>query len=259
MTANDSRSQRFGTQPLQSLSIAEATPEKPADEGHPGFRSLASGQSDTAMTADDIRSQRFGTQFLRGLSSREVSAFLEDVAEAFEDLQKTNRTLTTSVRLLEAKVHAIAADSQTSAPKQIDVLRTVALQEIEALLHDARGEAQALIDGAREREAATLRELEAGNVQRRREADDLVAEATSRAESLIVAAREAEAAIRNEIDFLSQSRLQLIDDIRATLDSYNEWLAAVDPRGRAAGRRQELRTSNGRGGGVGSFGEMRAG
>ena len=211
------------------------------------------------MTADDIRSQRFGTQLLRGLNSVEVTAFLEDVAEAYHDLQKTNRALTSSLKVLEVKMQALAADSKTSAPTQIEVLRTVALQEVEALLHDARAEAQALIDGAREREAAALREIEAANVQKRRDADDLVAEATSRAESLITAAREEETAIRNEIERLSQSRLQLIEDVRATLDTYHQWLAAVDPRGRALGRREELiRTSNGSEG-VGSFDERRAG
>ena len=260
MTANDIRSQRFGTQPLRGLSSAEVAPEKLSDERHGGFRILASGQrADTVMTADDIRSQRFGTQLLRGLSSAEVSAFLEDVAETFEDLQKTNWALTSHVKQLEAKMNAIAADSKTSAPSHSEVLRTVALQEVEALLHDARAEAQALIDGALERDAAALREIEAANLHKRREADERVAEATSRAESIIAAAREEETAIRNEIDRLSQNRLQLIDDVRATLDTYHQWLRAVDPRERALGRREELGTSNGRGEGVGSFDDTRAG
>jgi DivIVA domain-containing protein len=231
MKANDSRSQRLGRQPLLSLNFAEVTPEKLSDEGNWDF-------ADTAMTAADIRSQRFGTQYLRGLSSAEVSAFLEDVAEAFEDLEKTNLALTSKVKLLEAKMKAIAAHSTnttTSAPSNIEVLRTAALQEVEALLHEARAEAQALIDGGREREAAALREIEAANVQKRRDADDLVAEATSRAESLIAAAREEETAIRKEIDRLSQSRPQLIDDVRATLDIYHQWLGSVDPRGRGTG------------------------
>lgn len=188
------------------------------------------------MTPDDIRSQRFGARLLRGLSPEEVTAFLEDVADAFDDVQKTNASLTARVKVLEEK--------ETSASSHIEVLRAVALQEVEALLHDAQAQAQALIDAAREREAAALQGAEVAKTQLQREADDLVAEATARAESLTVAARGQEAAIRSEIDRLTQSRLQLVDDVRATLDTYQQWLATVDPRARARGRREGFETSN---------------
>jgi DivIVA domain-containing protein len=228
------------------------------------------------MTPDDIRSQRFGARLLRGLSPEEVSAFLEDVAEAYDDVQKTNTALTARVKMLVAEVRILSAretqgvqpsetfratevPKETSASSHIEVLRAVALQEVEALLHDAQAQAQALIDGAREREAAALGDTEVAKAQLQREADDLVAEATSRAESLIVAAREQEAAIRNEIDRLTQSRLQLVDDVRATLDTYHQWLGTVDPRERARGRREAFETSNGGGEAVGSSDEVRAG
>jgi DivIVA domain-containing protein len=238
------------------------------------------------MTPDDIRSQRFGAQLLRGLSPEEVSAFLEDVADAYDDVQKTNASLTARVKVLEGEIKARAAretqavqppealrdaearaesviraarEKETSASSHIEVLRAVALQEVEALLHDAQAQAQTVIDGAKEREAAALRDTEVAKAQLQREADDLVAEATSRAELLIVAAREQEAAIRSDIDRLTQSRLQLIDDVRATLDTYHQWLATVDPRGRARGRREALETSNGGGEAVGSADDVRAG
>jgi DivIVA domain-containing protein len=252
------------------------------------------------MTPDEIRSQRFEAQLLRGFNSEEVLAFLADVAEAHDDLQKTNRALTGRVKVLEAEILARAAretqvvsppevlrdaeaqaksmikaakekeaqaesmikaakEKETPAARQIEVLRAVALQEVEALLHDARAQAQALIDGAREREAAALADVEAARAQQRREAEDLVAEETSRAESLIEAAREQETAIRNEIERLSQRRLQVVDDLRATLDTYEQWLETVDPRGRAQGRRKALGTSNGGGEGVGFSDEARAG
>jgi DivIVA domain-containing protein len=223
------------------------------------------------MTANEIRSQRFGAQ-LRGLNSEEVLAFLAEVAEAYEDLQKMNVALAHAareaqvirppevVRGAEAQAESTSktAEEKATPPSSLIELRAVALQEVEALLHDARAQAQALIDGAREREAAALADVEAAKVQRQREAEAVVAEATSRAESLIVAAREQETAIRNEIERLSQRRLQVVDDLRATLDTYEQWLETVDPRGRAQGRRKALGTSNG-GGGVGFSDEARAG
>jgi DivIVA domain-containing protein len=203
------------------------------------------------MTPDDIRSQRFGARLLRGLSPEEVSAFLEDVADAYDEVQKANASLTARVNVLDGEIQAPAArETDTSASSHIEVLRAVALQEVEALLHDAQAQAQALIDGAKEREAATLRDAEAAEAQRQREAEELVAAATARAESLIADAREQEAAIRGEIDRLTQSHLQLVDDVRATLDTYHQWLATVDPRGRARGRREVA---------VGSSDEVRVG
>ncbi len=215
------------------------------------------------MTPDDIRSQRFGARLVRGLSPEEVTAFLEDVADAFDDVQKTNTSLRARVKVLEGEIQVLAAretpvrEKETSASSNIEVLRAVALQEVEALLHDAQAQARALIDAAREREAAALRDAEVAKAQLQREADDLVTEATARAESLVVALKEQEIAIRNEIDRLTQSRLQLVDEVRATLDTYHQWLGTVDPRGRARGRRDAF--ENGDGEGVGSSDEVRAG
>src|SRR5213594_3782968 len=142
------------------------------------------------MTPDNIRSQRFGRRLLRGLIPEEVSAFLEDVADAYDNTQKWNAVLTARMQI---------------------------------------------------------------------EAEEHVAKATDRAESLIMTAREQEAAIGSEIDRLTQSRLQLVDDIRLALDTYQQWLATVDPRGRARGRREALEMSNGDDESVSASDEARAG
>ena len=212
------------------------------------------------MTGDDIRSQRFGTRLLGGLIPEEVSAFLEDVAEAYDNVQKWNSSLTTRVRELENEIQALATrEKEPSASTHIKVLRSATLREVEELLHDAQARAQTLIDGAKESETAMLREAEAAKVRMQIEAEEHVAKSTSQAESLIMTAREQEAAIRNEIDRLTQSRLQLVDDIRLALDTYQQWLATVDPRGRARGRREALEMSNGDDERVSASDEARAG
>lgn len=207
------------------------------------------------MTRDDITSQRFGTRLLWGLSPKEVSAFLADVAEAYDyilesnaSLRESNASLRARVQGLEAEIRALVTrEKETSASTHIEVLRAATLREVEGLLHDAQAKAQALIDGARETEAAIVREAEAAKARMQVEAEEQVARATARAESLIMTAREQEAAMRGEIDRLAQSRLQLVDEIRAALDTYQQWLATVDPRGRARGRREALELSNGDG------------
>jgi DivIVA domain-containing protein len=201
------------------------------------------------MTPEDIKSQRFGVRLLRGLRPEEVSAFLEDVAEAYGDLQKWNTELMDRVEGLQKEIQAATAPGkEASASTHIETLRTATLREVEALLHDAQGRAQALIDGAKESEAAILREAEAAKARMQLEAEEL-----------IKASREQEASLRSEIARLDESRLQLVDDIRAALDTYQQWLATVDPRGRARGRREALEMSNGGDESVSTSDEVKAG
>ena len=210
------------------------------------------------MTPDDIRSQRFATQLVRGLSPVEVSAFLEDVADAYEMLQMMNASLTERLETAQAGVESGAArpissagagkslaDSEAQAESvtkavheregaasgHIETLRAAALREVEALLHDAQAHAQTLIDGAKEREAAMLRDAESARARLQLEADTLLAGAMAKADSLMADARNEETTLRATIERLTQSHLQLIDDIRGTLDTYQQWLATVDPRG----------------------------
>ena len=212
------------------------------------------------MTPDNIKSQRFGVRLLRGLRPEEVSAFLEDVAEAHGDVQKWNTELMDRVESLQNELRALTAHgTEASASTHIEMLRTATLREVEALVHDAQGRAQALIDGAKESEAAILREAEAAKARMQIEAEEHVARATDQAQSLIMTAREQEGAIRSEIARLEQSRLQLVDDIRAALDTYQQSLATVDPRGRSHGRRDKLETSNGGDESVSASGELKAG
>jgi DivIVA domain-containing protein len=201
------------------------------------------------MTPEDIKSQRFGVRLLGGLRREEVSAFLEDVAEAYGDLQKWNTELMDRVEGLQKEMQATTAPGkEASASTHIETLRTATLREVEALVHDAQSRAQTLIDGAKESEAAILREAEAAKARIQLDAEEL-----------IKAAREQEAALRGEIARLDESRLQLVDDIRAALDTYQQWLATLDPRGRARGRREALEGSNGGDESVSTSDELKAG
>lgn len=205
------------------------------------------------MTPENIKSQRFGRRLLRGLRPEEVSAFLEDVAEAYGDLQKWNTELMDRVAGLQKEMQEAAASTH------IETLRTATLREVEALVHDAQSRAQTLIDGAKESEAAILRDAEAAKARIQLEAEEYVARATEQAQLAIVAAKEEEATLRSEIARLDESRLQLVDDLHAALDTYQQWLATVDPRGRARGRRDTLEMSNGGDESVSTSGELKAG
>src|SRR5688572_20539062 len=99
------------------------------------------------MTPDDIRSQRFAVQLVRGLSPDEVSAFLEDVAEAYEDLQMMNASLMERLKALEAEVQVCSA-------------RPVSSARAGGSLHDAEAQTQSVAKAAREPEAAASGHIE---------------------------------------------------------------------------------------------------
>ena len=67
------------------------------------------------------------------------------------------------VESLQNEMRALTARGQeASASTHIETLRTATLREVEALVHDAQGRAQTLIDGAKgELKPPLLREAEA--------------------------------------------------------------------------------------------------
>jgi DivIVA domain-containing protein len=197
---------------------------------------------DVEMTSYYIRSRRFGRTLLGGFRPEEVTAFLDEIAEALQTAQRLHLEMGTQVKLLEDQVQALTIkqppapsdapggaqrhatsmirhDSPTDdapAASRLEVLRNTTLQEVEALLHDAQARTQALTQAAQ------------------KEADQLIADATVTAESILRTARDEEASLRHELDRLAESRLRMLDDVWATLNGCREWLATVDPRRRAA-------------------------
>jgi DivIVA domain-containing protein len=172
------------------------------------------------MTSYDVKSRRFGRQLLGGLNPSEVTAFLDEVAEALHTAQRRYIETEAQLRLLESEGQAVAPSERDEgkddapAATRLELLRSTALEEVEVLLHDAQARAQAVTDAARN------------------EAERLVAEATATVDSILTTAREQEAALRKELDRLAESRLRMLDDLWATLTGCQEWLASVDPRRR---------------------------
>jgi DivIVA domain-containing protein len=246
---------RHGSALFERIAHAEA-------QGH---EDLPNGMVDTddehpALTPDAIRFRSFGVRLLRGLNPEEVREFLAFVAEEWENVQRANRALEAQIRRLKNEVQTRGIKASSSPPDllrgaepqsiavvpeagqnepmattHLQVLRSVALQEVEALLHDAQARARALTDAAQERAATIVHEAEALKAQQQLEAEEIVAGATATAESIMMAARDEEAALRQELDHLAESRLRVFDDVRATLNACHEWLATVDPRSRRLG------------------------
>jgi DivIVA domain-containing protein len=256
---------RHGSALFERIAHAEAQrithAEAQGDEDNFSSGMVDMEEEHPAMTPDAIRFRRFGVRLLRGLNPEEVRSFLDLVAEEWETVQRTNRALATQIRRLKNEVQTLAikasssslpdvlrgAEPQTTAvvpeaeqneaaaTTRLEALRSVALQEVEALLHDAQARGRVLTDAAQERAATIVHEAEALKSQQQQEAEEIVAGAIATAESIMMAARREQAALRQDLDHLAESRLRLFDDVRATLDACHEWLATVDPRGRRPG------------------------
>jgi DivIVA domain-containing protein len=212
---------------------------------------------DVEMTAFHIRSRRFGRRRFGGFDPEEVTAFLDDVAEALYLAQMRHIEVATQLKLVEDELKVLTIKQASLPPSdafspadqpatsmgrhnghqddgaahtRLENLRSTALQEVEALLHDAQLQAQALTDAAQERAATILREADALKAQRQKQADQLLAEATVTAESILMTARDQEASLRGELSRLAESRLRMLDDVWATLNGCQEWLSMADPR-----------------------------
>jgi cell division initiation protein len=107
-----------------------------------------------ALTALDIQQQRFRTK-VRGLDPKEVQAFLEQAAAAFEELQRENHRLTDEDRQLRGEIEEhrnregtfkralmqsqkVLDQMTVNAEKQADLIVAEAENKAEKLLHQAQ-------------------------------------------------------------------------------------------------------------------------
>jgi cell division initiation protein len=154
-----------------------------------------------ALTPLDIQQQRFRTAF-RGYDTQEVEAFLEQTANAFEDLQRENHRLNDEIAKNQAQMEEYQRREGTIK---------------RALLHS-----QKVLDQMQE--------------NARRQADVIVAEAENEAAKLIQQAQSRLAQLQNSIADLKRQRVQIEAEIGFVLESHRRLLEA----GREATRELDL-------------------
>ena len=143
------------------------------------------------ITPVDIRQQQFSTRLFRGYDVQEVDAFLEDVAEDYEQLVKENALLKEQLAALEERMRGI--------------------EDRERTLQETLVTTQRLTEEMKEAS--------------KREAQLLVREAELQGEKLIEAARTEEARIKNEVLSVQRTRRQLFEGLRATVEMHQRLIA----------------------------------
>jgi cell division initiation protein len=99
------------------------------------------------FTPLDIQQQKFKTKF-RGFDIREVDAFLEQMANAFEGLQRTHKDLHEEVRRLELEIQGYRKREETfkrallNSQKVLDQMKDNARKSAELIIAEAEVKAE---------------------------------------------------------------------------------------------------------------------
>ena len=143
------------------------------------------------ITPIDIRQQQFTLKLFRGFDVQEVDAFLEEVANDYEQLVKENAILKEQLAGLEERARGVS--------------------DREKMLQDTLVTTQ--------RVAEELKE------NGRREAQLMVREAELQTDKLLEETRAEEAKIKNEILVLKRARRQLAEALRGSIEMYQRMIA----------------------------------
>ena len=108
------------------------------------------------ITPLDIQQQQFKTRF-RGFDIREVDAFLGQMAETFESLQKENQNRGNEVRRLELEIQGYRKREETfkrallNSQKVLDQMKDNARKSAELIIAEAEVKAEKILNRAHNR------------------------------------------------------------------------------------------------------------
>jgi cell division initiation protein len=108
------------------------------------------------ITPNDIQQQQFKIR-IRGFDIREVDAFLEQMAEAFEGLQKKNQNLGEEVRRLGLEIQGYRKREETfkrallNSQKVLDQMKDNARKSAELVIAEAEVKAEKILNKAHNR------------------------------------------------------------------------------------------------------------
>ena len=157
-------------------------------------RRLPLPERNLSVSPLDLRQAKFNTT-MRGYDRTEVTAFLLEAADGYDQALRENERLRHDVMRLEASIsqyrelEGSLKSTLMSAQKVADDMRENASQEAARILRDAEGRADLLLQKAQARHEDVHREIDGLRMKRR--------EAEANLESII-------AALHNTIDFIRE-------------------------------------------------------
>ena len=108
------------------------------------------------MTATDIRQQQFAVRLFRGFDPQEVDAFLEEMADDFDELARENAHLKEQLLVLEERSRGVEGREKTlqetlvTTQKIAEEFKENSRREAELVLREAHLRAEKFMQDARE-------------------------------------------------------------------------------------------------------------
>ena len=135
-------------------------------------RRLPAPERHLAITPLDMRQPRFGTTF-RGYGRNEVTTFLEEAANDYENALRENERLRAEIVRLEASLNQFRElegslkNTLMNAQKLADEMRENATREAARIVREAEGRAELLVQKTQARREDVEREVDSLRLKRR--------------------------------------------------------------------------------------------
>jgi len=133
------------------------------------------------LSAMDIRQQQFAVKLIRGFDPQEVDAFLDEVADDWDELVKENNLLKEQLTSLEDQKKATDEQNRTLqqtllvAQKMAEEFRESSKRAADIVLREAQLQAEKTMEEARQEQTKLVGEIAALKQQRRQVAEELLA------------------------------------------------------------------------------------
>jgi len=132
------------------------------------------------LLAADIRRQQFGVKLIRGFDPQEVDAFLEELADDFEELTRENNLLKEQLVTLEERTKGIEGrekvlqETLVTTQKIAEEFKENARREAELVLREAHLRSEKFVQEAREEHSRLNAEIAALKRHRRQFSDEVL-------------------------------------------------------------------------------------
>ncbi len=132
------------------------------------------------LSAMDIRQQQFAVKLIRGFDPQEVDAFLDEVADDWDELLKENNLLKSQLVTLEEQKKAIEEQNRTlqdtlvTAQKMAEEFRDSSKRAADILLREAQLQAEKFLEEKRQELTKLTADVDGYKLIKRQAAEQLL-------------------------------------------------------------------------------------
>ena len=132
------------------------------------------------LSATDIRQQQFAVKLLRGFDPQEVDAFLDEMADSWDELNKENNLLKEQLTIAEEQKKATEEQNKSLqqtlvvAQKMAEEFRESSKRAAEIVLREAQLQAEKLLEEKRQEQSRLAADVEELKQLKRQLAEQLL-------------------------------------------------------------------------------------